>query len=222
MTPGTTFGVGLNQSQKADQKKVGNHTIETIRNRENNRLEHEEWLLADNKLDREDGPALINCDPLTGVMTYEGWFRNGLADRVNGPAELWRDPHTGVVTQEKWMRGGQPDRDKGPAQIWRDGATGKITGEEMWKNGQHAGRSDGKPDSINWDPKTGAVTYESWHNENGDVIGYARPDPKSGKINYAFAHQDDPKNKMVVFDPTLKPSSMASASVRPGLSPLKP
>jgi hypothetical protein len=82
------------------------------------------------------GPACIECDPVTGVVTREEWRTDGKLDRAGGPAFILRDDITGIVACEAWWKDGKIDRADGPAFIDRDEATGTVTYEEWWKDGK--------------------------------------------------------------------------------------
>ncbi|WP_274630815.1 hypothetical protein [Arvimicrobium flavum] len=85
---------------------------------------------------RDDGPAEIKRDAETGVTTFEGWWQGGKPQRLDGPAEITRDAKTGVATYEAWRKDGQPHRDGGPALTVRDADTGVATREEYWQDGE--------------------------------------------------------------------------------------
>jgi hypothetical protein len=76
----------------------------------------------------------IERDPLTGIVTYEAWFKDGRLDHPGGPAVVLRDAATGTVTFEAWYRRGLLHRTNGPAYIERD-PTGIAVVEEWWKDG---------------------------------------------------------------------------------------
>ncbi|WP_175912367.1 hypothetical protein [Burkholderia metallica] len=63
----------------------------------------------DDKLHREDGPAMIDADG------YKVWFVNGLRHRLDGPAVLGPDGH------QAWYVEGQLHREDGPALILKTG-----------------------------------------------------------------------------------------------------
>ncbi|MDD9911210.1 MAG: hypothetical protein OXR62_16200 [Ahrensia sp.] len=59
-----------------------------------------------NQLHREDGPAWIERDRLTGRETTEWWYQNGLRHREDGPAVLEKTDRTGITTlEEHWQEG---------------------------------------------------------------------------------------------------------------------
>ena len=77
------------------------HTIDRFGN---------EWYFnEDNKLHREDGPAIIY---IGGV---EEWYRNGKLHREDGPALIANNGKT-----QEWYRNGMLHREDGPALIWED------------------------------------------------------------------------------------------------------
>jgi hypothetical protein len=202
----TKYSLIQTPTEAAGIHTVGDHTVATIRNRATGIVIHEEWDMDDGTLDRADGPALTNRDPITGIVTFEAWCKNGKAERMDGPADIHRDPHTGVVTYEAWKKGGELNRADGWAATWRDAATGKVTGQEMWRDGHHVGRADGGPDCINRDAKTGVVTYEAWHNNNGDpdrADGPARieRDAGTGVVTGESWWTDGHCNRSITRDP---------------------
>jgi hypothetical protein len=67
---------------------------------------YQEWR-KDGKLDRADGPAVIERDRVTGVVIVEQWFKDGKPDRADGPAIILRDPMTGDITFDEWLKNGQ-------------------------------------------------------------------------------------------------------------------
>jgi hypothetical protein len=120
--------------------------VETTRDTATDVVTHERWW-KNGKLDRKDGPAVIerdattgnvtyeaSCKAATGIVTRESWRKNGTYDRADGPAEIWRDAATGIVTHEAWFKDGKRDRTDGPAIIWRDATTGTVTNEAWWKD----------------------------------------------------------------------------------------
>ena len=78
----------------------------------------------------------IERDPITGIVTYEQWYSDGVPDRADGPALIERDPVTGAVIYEEWWKDGQMHRAAGPALIQRNPVTGIVTYEEWWKDGK--------------------------------------------------------------------------------------
>ena len=61
------------------------------------------------------------------VLELEMWKRHGVLHREDGPAHVERDPQTGIITDELWRRNGEPYRRGGkPHTIIRDGKTGEI------------------------------------------------------------------------------------------------
>jgi hypothetical protein len=72
----------------------------------------ERWEL-DNKLHRDDGPALIFPD---GTKT---WYRHGAIHRDGGPAVEM------AHGTKKWFQNGQEHREDGPAIEYDDGRPGK-------------------------------------------------------------------------------------------------
>jgi len=95
----------------------------------------ESWAHERKLLHREDGPAIIERDAATGVVTYEGWFREGKLHREDGPAEIERAAATGVVTVETWARDDKLYREDGPAEIQRDAKTGAVFRETWAREG---------------------------------------------------------------------------------------
>jgi hypothetical protein len=78
-------------------------------------------------------------------MTCEKWWKDGALDRADGPAVIERDPVTGIVTREDWWRDGSLHRTDGPAIIERDPATGAVTWEEWWIEEDFAPPSAAEP-----------------------------------------------------------------------------
>jgi hypothetical protein len=70
---------------------------------------HQEWWVND-KLHREDGPAVINA---SGTQI---WYLNDELHREDGPARIWSNG-----TQD-WYLNGKLHRENGPAIIWADGS----------------------------------------------------------------------------------------------------
>ncbi len=66
----------------------------------------EAWYNGGGKLDRSGDAALIVRDATTGIVTYEGWFKDGKRDRADGPAVIQRNRRTGVVSKEEWWKDG--------------------------------------------------------------------------------------------------------------------
>jgi hypothetical protein len=54
--------------------------------------------------DEAEGPAIINRDLATGVVTREIYFCNGREHRLNGPAKIERN-ETGRIVLMYWCRG---------------------------------------------------------------------------------------------------------------------
>tara|TARA_R110002072_G_scaffold150788_2_gene299377 strand:+ start:13432 stop:13866 length:435 start_codon:yes stop_codon:yes gene_type:complete len=65
------------------------------------------------------------------------WKKNGLEHRENGPAHVVLDPVTGVHVQEHYVENGRCHRDgRLPAQIYRDATTGEVTKLRYWVDGK--------------------------------------------------------------------------------------
>jgi hypothetical protein len=62
----------------------------------------ETWYDADGKQHRIGGPAHIEQDPKTGVVTYEAYFVHGKSHREDGPAVTRRHAKTGRLTGQWW------------------------------------------------------------------------------------------------------------------------
>jgi hypothetical protein len=59
------------------------------------------------KYHREGGPAIMEIDPQTGVVTWEAWNKDGKRHREDGPAAIWRDSNTGEITRRTWYLNGK-------------------------------------------------------------------------------------------------------------------
>ncbi len=139
---------------------------------------------------RDDGPALIERDLETGIITNEIWFRQGQTHRAGDlPAQIQRDPFTGTIIAEEWWennkghRIGAPNcvgvdpvsgivvneywgqngvfhREDGPAEIHRHARTGILVFERWWAHGQF--HRDNGPAEIDRHPETGEITYQQY------------------------------------------------------------
>jgi len=79
----------------------------------------------------------IRRDAKTGVAIYETWNNTeGLHHRVDGPADIERDPVTAVITKEVWIRNGNADREDGPAIIRRNAKTGAVTYSAWYRSSE--------------------------------------------------------------------------------------
>jgi hypothetical protein len=119
------------------------------------------------KYHREGGPAIMEIDPQTGVVTDEIWYRDGKRHREGGPAIMEIDPQTGVVTYEIWYRDGKLNREGGPAVIWRDAQTVLVT-LEAWLRDDKYHREDG-PAYIRRNSNTGEIILREWY-LNGEKV----------------------------------------------------
>jgi len=96
--------------------------------------------LVDNKIHREDGPAVIKSSGVqfwvinnkrhrVGGPAYihpngtQIWYQNDIIHNDNGPARIWNDG------SQIWRVNGQLHRTDGPARIWNTGI------QEWWENG---------------------------------------------------------------------------------------
>jgi hypothetical protein len=74
---------------------------------------------------------------MSGIVTSEIWWKDDKGtDRADGPARIERDAATGIVTHEEWAKDNKWHRADGPAVIERDAKTGAVTSEEWWKKGK--------------------------------------------------------------------------------------
>lgn len=94
----------------------------------------ETWMI-DGRPHRIAGPAYIERDPDTGVVTAERWCCHDVAHREDGPAEIGRDGATGQTITENWYCDGRRHRDGEPAQIVYD-ETGKIAWVRWFVHGR--------------------------------------------------------------------------------------
>lgn len=91
--------------------KPRTYSVIVARNRAGNSntiLEQWEDAKAPGKPHREwwYGPAVVERDLETGVVTYEAWCRYGKFHRDrNKPSEIWRDPYTAAIIQEGYGNG---------------------------------------------------------------------------------------------------------------------
>jgi len=91
-----------------------------------------EWLDAQGRLHREDGPAVEGHD---GTLR---WFDHGQLHRDGGPAVEWADG------DREWFRYNERHREDGPAVEWADGSPGewhldgRRLSEEEWREELHA------------------------------------------------------------------------------------
>lgn len=79
-------------------------------------------------------PAYLEYEA-NGVAVVEVWMINGYMHRQDGPAEILRDPVTGNIIREEWLLNDQTHRIGGPAVIVRDPVSGKATSVEFWRDG---------------------------------------------------------------------------------------
>jgi hypothetical protein len=127
---------------------------------------------AQDKLHREDGPAIIGRDPVTGVIACEKYSRHGEPHRRHGPALITRDRETGVLLGEEYYSFGQLHRDAGPAYVGYNLESGKVTYEEYCRDGQ-THRDDGPAVIIRY--PDGSPHIERWYRGND-----CHRDPKDG------------------------------------------
>jgi hypothetical protein len=62
----------------------------------------ETWYDADGRKHRIGGPAHIEQDPKTGVVTHESYFVHGKCHREDGPAVIRHYAKTGRLTGQWW------------------------------------------------------------------------------------------------------------------------
>lgn len=74
-----------------------------------NKFRREEYLDAEGRLHRNDGPAIIEMDG------YQAWYRHGLRHREDGPARIWCNG------TKEWYLYGQKHRVGAPAVTYEDG-----------------------------------------------------------------------------------------------------
>jgi hypothetical protein len=86
--------------------------------------------------DEEFGPAVIDKDDSTGIVTCEEYYRDGQLHRADGPATISRYPD-GTLCAQAWYRQGKLHRDlqEGPAMImWNE--DGSVSVEDFWREGE--------------------------------------------------------------------------------------
>jgi hypothetical protein len=72
---------------------------------------YKDWLDANGKHHRDDGPAIV----IDTVGWYRAWFQHGVRHRDNGPAVENANGH------KAWYQYGVRHRDDGPAIEWANG-----------------------------------------------------------------------------------------------------
>ncbi|MEM1053799.1 MAG: hypothetical protein AAGI28_17080 [Pseudomonadota bacterium] len=130
----------------------------------------EEWRLnsSEQLLHREDGPALQEWSPKSGIKVRECYLLHGEYDKNGGPSKTERDPNTGTITLEEWRKCGALYREGGkPAYIEIDPETGVVVIEGYYEGGvEH--RLNG-PAVIVRDRESGRIISESYY-VNGDMF----------------------------------------------------
>jgi hypothetical protein len=76
-------------------------------------------------------------DKKTGVAICEKWTKDDKVHRQDGPAMIDRDKTTGAVVREVWMRDDERHREDGPAVVLRKASTGKVYRSGWYENGVH-------------------------------------------------------------------------------------
>lgn len=133
-------------------EKKGN--IKHIKQYLNNCLQREAWY-RDEKLHRDDGPALIEYYP-SGKIYSEKWYQNGV---LRKEISYWSN---GSKKQEVWYNEtGQLHRDDGPAVVMYSQNAAKIY--EEWRKNGLIWKEDG-PAVIEYF-ESGEKASESWFNE---------------------------------------------------------
>ena len=83
-----------------------------------NKFGNIEYRNKNNKLHRDNGPAIIFADGT------QSWYKNGKCHRENGPALI------GFIGIQEWYKNGELHRKDGPSVIYADGR------KEHWENGK--------------------------------------------------------------------------------------
>ena len=96
-----------------------------------------------------------------GHVFTETYLLNGELHREDGPASVTRRFKDGQVAWETWYRHGGPHREDGPAVINYNLETGRVEAIFYFQNGQLC-RTDGGPECIEFDPKTGQIIDATW------------------------------------------------------------
>jgi hypothetical protein len=84
---------------------------------------------------KANAPAVIEYHKATHIRIREEW-RFQVLHRENGPARMLRDRLTGNVVKEEWFICGQHHRTEGPAVAKYDRVTGATIYEAFWENGK--------------------------------------------------------------------------------------
>ena len=107
------------------------------------------------------------------------------ADEERYFVKIERDSKTGNVIGERWFNEHeQPHRIGGPAIQRFDAESGRLIEQTYYKDNWPSCREDGLH-SIQYDPRTGVVTREDWHdggNRDPDLPSVTARDPKTGNI----------------------------------------
>lgn len=90
---------------------------------------------------REDGPARIEYDAVSGKVIAEKWYHYGHFHRMNGPAFV-KYNHSGKVIVEQWFESNRLHRVGGPALIEHDSEGGELW-IEKWYDHARLHRLDG-------------------------------------------------------------------------------
>jgi antitoxin component YwqK of YwqJK toxin-antitoxin module len=117
---------------KIKEQKIYDENLNLINKilfHENGKIHVKQWYQND-KLHREDGPALIwyfdNCD-----IYYEEWHYHDKLHRLDGPALTIYYPYTGQISSEQWYYHGKKHRNDKPACI-KYNENGQIEYEEWY------------------------------------------------------------------------------------------
>ena len=147
------------------------YSVEISRCPISGKIVSEYWRNAEGGLHRPDGPAVIETDRITGVVTEEQYYLNGEIHRPDGePAMINYCHKTGNVLRKAWLENDILVRSGGlPTMEYFDGHTQKLVRAEYQisrggscKSRLH--RLDG-PAVITFDPvsgkQTGALFYKN-------------------------------------------------------------
>jgi len=145
------FAYYMKQSSGITLQKFKSKIVKVIRG---DRTEYRK--ITDNKLHREDGPAIIY------VNGDKFWYINGKIHREDGPAVEYNSG-----TKEWWING-KIHREDGPAVI-------KANGTKLWYKNDKLHREDG-PAVEYFDGTKGWYINGKQHREDGPAIEYANGD----------------------------------------------